>query len=337
MTSKPVSELLRRASSRRGVRPSDGKSTSSFERVTVDGSRYFVKRLSRASDWIMRTTGDRVHRPFRIWQAGIMDAVPGCIDHAVVAMELEGSGDTAELSILMRDVAEHLVPEGDAVVPEAQHARFVDHLARLSTSFWGFQDRDGDLTTMAERLRFFDLDNVASEMAVADPPGPIAAAHAGWQALAKRSPFLSELAGLVWNDPTVLTGPLAATPVTFVHGDWKMGNLGSEPGGRTILLDWSLPGSGPACWDLCWYLALNRARLPETKETTINRFRADLEQHGIETSEWFDAQLDLCLTGMMVTFGWEKALGDDEELRWWERRVADAVSRQSLELPLPAP
>ena len=55
-----------------------------------------------------------------------------------------------------------------------------------------------------------------------------------------------------------------------------MGNLGTHPDGRTILLDWAYPGSGPACWDLCWYLALNQARLPESKEATIERFRAAL-------------------------------------------------------------
>ena len=35
----------------------------------------------------------------------------------------------------------------------------------------------------------------------------------------------------------------------------------------------------------------------------------------------------------MATFGWEKALGDEDELRWWERRVAEAVARQRLDLP----
>ena len=92
-----------------------------------------------------------------------------------------------------------------------------------------------------------------------------------------------------------------------------MGNLGTHPDGRTILLDWALPGSGPACWDLCWYLALNRARLPESKEAAIGRFRAALEAGGVATGSWWDAQLDLCLIAIMATFGWEKALGDDAD------------------------
>jgi hypothetical protein len=67
----------------------------------------------------------------------------------------------------------------------------------------------------------------------------------------------------------VVVGPLGRTPPTFLQGGWKMGNLGSHPDGRTILLDWAYPGSGAACWDLWWYLALNRARLPEPKEVSV--------------------------------------------------------------------
>jgi hypothetical protein len=330
---QPVTEMLARASARETVRPDDGKSTSTFEKLSIDGQRYFLKRLSPATDWIMRVTGDRVHRPYRIWQAGIMDRVPPCIDHTVVAMEISGVGDDAILSMLMRDVGSHLVPEGDAAVTLEQHAGFIDHLAQLSADFWGFEDTVGDLATMEERLRFFDATNVARELAVMDPPGVIVAADDGWRRLTRRSAFLSEIAELVWGDPVILTEPLSGTPYTFLHGDWKMGNLGSHPSGRTILLDWAYPGSGPACWDLCWYVALNRARLPESKEATIERFHANLEQHGVATADWFERQMDLCTIAIMVTFGWEKALGDESELRWWELRVARAIQRQGVDLP----
>jgi len=332
MTAGPVTELLARATSRESVSPDDGKSTSSFERVTVDGERFFLKRLSPASDWIMRATGDHVHRPYLVWRAGIMDRVSTFIDHAVVSMEISGVGDEAELSMLMRDVGSYLVPEGDTPVSAAQHQGFINHLAQLSATFWGWEDTVGGLTTMPERLGFFDAANVARELDAADPPGPIVAADVGWRQLPERSPDLAALARAIQEDPEILTGPLAATPVTFLHGDWKMGNLGSNPDGRTILLDWAYPGSGPACWDLCWYLALNQARLPESKEATVGRFRDAIEAHGVDCSGWFETQFDLCVIGMMVTFGWEKALGAEDELRWWERRVADAVARQGLDV-----
>ena len=114
MSDGSVSELLGRASWREAVSPGDARSGSSFERVTLDGQRYFLKRLSPASDWIMRAIGDHVHRPYLVWRAGIMDQLPACIDHAVVAMEVSGEGDDAELSVLMRDVGAH--PDRRSVV-----------------------------------------------------------------------------------------------------------------------------------------------------------------------------------------------------------------------------
>ncbi|MGH9042132.1 MAG: hypothetical protein ACRDZ3_18080, partial [Acidimicrobiia bacterium] len=59
-----VEALLARASSRRSLRSGDARSGSDFEQVEIDGEPYFLKRLSPASDWIMRVTGDHVHRPY---------------------------------------------------------------------------------------------------------------------------------------------------------------------------------------------------------------------------------------------------------------------------------
>jgi hypothetical protein len=277
----------------------------------------------------MRVTGDHVHRPYLAWRAGIMDKAPSCIDHTVVAMEVAGTGDDATLSVLMRDVGGCLVPPGDAPVPLAQHAGFLTHMAELAASFWGWHDDIG-LTTMPERMRFFAPDNIAAELMVADVPGPIAAAAEGWRRLPRLAAALWEIASLAHGRPDVVAGPLGRTPPTFLQGDWKMGNLGSHPDGRTILLDWAYPGSGPACWDLCWYLALNRARLPEPKEAAIDRFRGALEASGISTDPWWDRQLDLCMIGIMAAFGWEKALGDPAELAWWQHRVVTAAERCGL-------
>jgi hypothetical protein len=123
----------------------------------------------------------------------------------------------------------------------------------------------------------------------------------------------------------MLADAVAATPTTFLHGDWKMGNLGSHPDGRTIVLDCAYPGEGPACHDLAWYLSVNRARLPESKEDAIARFRRALEPHGVTTDGWWDRQLGLCLLGSVVQFGWEKALGDDVELGWWLDRAREGA------------
>jgi hypothetical protein len=329
---RSATELLVLASSREPVVPADARSGAVFERIVVGPDRYFVKRLSTASDWIMRASGDRVCRQYLVWQAGIMDQCPECIDHTVVAMSVSGEGEDAVLTIVMRDVDGLLVPPGDAILPVGQHARFMAHMAALSASFWDWDDQIG-LTTMAQRIRFFAPDIIAAELAASEVPPAVAAAAAGWDELPTRSPLLWRLARLVHDRPEVITEPLSGTPGTFLPGDWKLGNLGSHPDGRTILLDWAFPGAAPACWDVCWYLALNRARLPEPKEAVISRFRAALEHQGIDTGSWWQQQLDLCMIGIMATFGWEKALGDGGELSWWEATVAGAAARQGIPIP----
>ena len=172
--------LLARASSRERLMPADARSGAVFERIVVGSDCYFVKHLGFASDWVMRVTGDDVCRQYLIWQAGIMDRFPDCIDHAVVAMDLAGAGDDAVLTIVMREVGGFLVPPGDAVVPAGQHAGFMSHMAALSSAFWGWDDHIG-LTTMAQRIRLFAPDTIAPELTAAEVPVAIAAAAAGWR------------------------------------------------------------------------------------------------------------------------------------------------------------
>jgi aminoglycoside phosphotransferase (APT) family kinase protein len=126
---------------------------------------------------------------------------------------------------------------------------------------------------------------------------------------------------LAW-DPGPLVEALADTPQVFMHGNWKLDNLGIDPDGRTILFDWELPGLGAPLSDLAWYLAINCRRLPQSKEATIAGYRSALEGAGISTEPWWDRQLALSLLGALVQFGWEKALGGyDDELAWWEERA----------------
>jgi hypothetical protein len=321
-------ELLAGATGRTAHEAEDGKSGSRFERVTIEGEPYFVKSLSRSSDWITRVIHDPEYWNLTVWQAGIMSAVPPEIDHTVVGMALDGTGDDAVLTMLMRDVGAHIIPEGDDPVTPDQHLALLDGLAALSARFWGWSD-DLGLCTMANRFRFFAPDNIAPELPPAahpdEVPVPIRVADEGWRALPGRAPELAEVLFAIHADPAPLVAALAETPSTFLHGDWKMGNLGVHPDGRTILLDWAYPGAGACCYDLGWYLALNRSRLPISKEATIAAFRDALEHHGIATDGWFDRQLSLCMLGIMATMAWEKAVGDDDELRWWEHAALDGA------------
>ncbi len=220
--SGPVSALLAGASARQRIYPGDARGGAVFERVSIDGRGYFLKRCSQSGDWIMRVTGDRVHRSYHVWRAGVMHQVPGCIDHTVVAMEVNGEGDESELLTLMHGVGPYLLIEGDDVIEADVHQGFIEHMAELAATFWGWADSDGLLTSMPQRLLMFAPDTIAPELRSGDVPPAIAAADAGWQRLPERSPLLASAARMVHDTPGTLAALLGQTPVTFLHGDWKM-------------------------------------------------------------------------------------------------------------------
>ena len=178
----------------------------------------------------------------------------------------------------------------------------------------------------ADRPTFFGPQQGASERARGGTaPVPTQLVPEGWERFAERVPDAAAIVTDLLAEPSPLVMGLTATPQTLVHGDWKAGNLGSHPDGRTILLDWAIPGIAPGCLDLAWYVCLNRARLPGSKEAAIATYRDGLERHGVDTTDWWDRQLSLSLLGIMLILGWEKALAEADELGWWEQRVLEGV------------
>jgi hypothetical protein len=320
-----LDELIAGATDRVEVRSSDAKSGAHFETLRVDGQPCFLKVLTAEDDWIMRVTGNTTNWEFQVWRAGIYQQFPECIDHTILGMALEGTGPSARLSILMTDCSADLVPPGDALLPEQHHLDLVDHMAAMHARFLGWRDEIG-LADPAHRYLYFAPETIAPELEVADVPATIVAADQGWALLLERAPQLPRLVRSVHHDPQALVDALSTTPPTFVGGDWKLGNIGRRPDGRTILVDQAYPGEAPPCSDLAWHLALNRARIPISKEATIAHYRDRLERHGVDTADWFERQLGLSLLGTATLFAWEKALGDQDELDWWERAALDGAS-----------
>jgi hypothetical protein len=317
-----MEELLAGATAREPFAPSDGKSGVPMERVVIGGERFVVKHLHVEGDWIMRATGDLRCRPLLVWQSGILGRVPASIDHAFVGAAREQGGG----ALLMRDVGKWLVPEGDEPLQLEQHLRYMDHLAEFHAAFRGWEDDIG-LTPLANRYTCFADEVSECERALGSGAAVPEIAAQGWQRFPAAAPRAASLVRALQREPDPLVGALEATPQTFLHGDWKLGNLGSHPDGRTILIDWAVPGRGPGCVELAWYLALNRRRLPvgHSKEDAVDAYRAALERHGLDTSSWWDRQLGLSLLGALVQFGWEKAFDEREEVGWWEERALEGA------------
>ena len=301
----------------------DSLSGSPFERAVIDGESYVVKYLGYDQDWVARAVGDTHCWTRTLWRHGILDELPAEIDHTVVGVADDPA--TGRVAVLMRDVSEGLVPPGTGALPVAQHLRFLDHMAEMHARFWGFED-GWELMVPGARYTALTPATAAREAAGSgDDPVP-RAINGGWAALRAAAPEAHAYAVALAEDPAPLADALAETPATFVHGDWKFGNLGSHADGRTILLDWGWPGRAAPLVDVAWYLAVNCDRLPVSKEDTLAAYRAALEGQGIATDGWWARQLDLALLGGFVQLGWSKT---GAELDWWVTRTVP-VARQLL-------
>lgn len=316
-----VDALLMGASDREPMVGGAGKSGARLERVQIDGALYVVKYLHLADDWTMRAAGDLAGASFTAWRRGLLARLPTCINQPIVGVAKDPGGCV----LLMRDVSEWLVPVTDEVIPLDQHLRFLDHMAAMHATFW---DAGEEVEVIPVMHRYLEL-----SLWTAEAEAAIGSTHLvpqligqGWALLADVAPRASAVVGPLASDPGRLVEALERTPQTFVHGNWKLDNLGTDPDGRTVVLDWELPGRGAALSDLAWYLAINCRRLPQAKEAAIAAYRAALERHGVDTTPWWDTQLALCLLGALVQFGWEKAFGGyDDELAWWEAKAVEGA------------
>jgi hypothetical protein len=317
-----LDELLAGATSRTPMTAPDAKSGATFERVEIDGARYVVKYVGWELDWIARAHGDLGPASVRVWSSGLLDRLPPSIDHAYAGVVRTDRGG----ALLLHDVGEHLVPPDDTRLSEADHLAFLDALAALHATFWDWID-DVGLTPLGNRFLMFSPWMLEVEAARGFPAAVPLIARDGWARLRDVAPEMSAVLDPLTRDPSPLVDALAGTPSTLVHGDVKLGNLGRRPDGTVVLIDWALPGQGVAGMEIAYYVAINRARVPEsfTRERTMAAYRAALERHGVATSPWWERQLALGLLGMMVLLGWEKALGPPDDLAWWEARVLEAT------------
>jgi aminoglycoside phosphotransferase (APT) family kinase protein len=117
--------------------------------------------------------------------------------------------------------------------------------------------------------------------------------------------------------PERLAEALARRPMTLVHGDLKLGNLGFLDD-RVVMLDWGAQtGWAPPAVEWAWYLAINASRIDATRDQVLDDARAAGGAHHDE------AALRLALLGAVAQLGWDKALqaSDDPDPR---RRAAEA-------------
>lgn len=295
-----------------------GKSGAILQRVTIGGAPHVLKILDPSNDWTLRAVDSAQHCA-TMWERGLLHRLPGCLNQPIVAVAQETRADgTVVVGLLMHDVGPHLVPVSDEPITREEHERFLGHMAALHAEFW-MGGPEIDLVPLG--LRYLEL-----SPRTARREAELGSSHLvprlvgeGWERFAELAPTAAGVVLPLLDDPAPFTTAVSTTPLTLLHGNWKLDNLGSDRQGRTVVLDWEAPGRGPGTTDLAWYLAINCRRLPTSKEESIGHYRGALESLGIDTAAWWDRQLPLALLGATLHFGWEKALGGrDDEFEWWE-------------------
>ncbi|HEY5878075.1 MAG TPA: phosphotransferase [Nakamurella sp.] len=302
-----------------------GVSGAALHRGRRDGDRYVVKFLNGRDDWTQHASGVLGGPVVPLWQRGILNRLPDCINQPIVGVAMEGWWGDWRTAVLMRDIGEWLIPPGDEPIPLPTHRRQLTHLAEMHAAFW---QPGPEFDVVPEMHRYLELSPwmAQAEAAIGSDHVVPPLVDRGWRLLPQVAPRAAAVVADLALDPSPLVQALAQTPTTFIHGDWKLDNLGLDDHGRTVLLDWELPGISAPLGDVAWYLAINCRRLPQSKEAAIGDYRAALAAQGVDTEPWWDRQLALCLLGALVQFGWEKALGGyDDELAWWEGKALDGA------------
>jgi hypothetical protein len=305
----------------------DGKSGSRIERVTLaDGRCFVVKHASPAWDWIMRALHDH-GRIATLASSGLLERVPGSIEHAVVAVEPEGDG----WAVVMRDVSATLVGDGERL-SRARSRQVLAAAAGLHQAFR--QEQPLELCSLADRYTFLSPATAARERGGGDQVPRLIGQ--GWERFAELAPAdVAEAVGAVQRRPQLLADALARHPMTLIHGDLKLGNLGFLPD-RVVMLDWGTQtGWAPAAVEWAWYLAINASRIDATREQLLDDARAVAGEHHDE------AALRLALLGGLVQLGWDKALQatedpdperrawESDDLAWWFRQARLALEAWS--------
>src|SRR5690349_14846585 len=83
---RSVDALLAGGAGRGPMRHSGSKSGAPMDRVRINGEWFVVKTLDLRLDWTMRGMGDLGCKTLQLWEAGLLDALPDCINQPIVGV-----------------------------------------------------------------------------------------------------------------------------------------------------------------------------------------------------------------------------------------------------------
>jgi hypothetical protein len=283
--------------------------------------RLVLKRTTLASDWTAYRSGDRRGR-----EAALLEepALAG-IWEVFACPYLAYATEAGEVGLLMDDLSPYLLPDVDAPISVADEDRLLSALAGLHARYWeSAEARPPWLMPLSARFGLLGPRAPDEERDGRSNPALFALVRRGWELVFARLP--PRLADLLLRPAEALAAECADLPWTLIHGDAKVANFGSLPGGRVAAFDWEMLGIAPATLDLGYYLAVNAGRLARSKAAVVARYRGLLEAG-------LGAQIPSGVWERMVSVGllyagavllWSKAVALEsgsqralEEWDWW--------------------
>lgn len=316
--------LLDRAVERRPLAGHDGRSGARLERVVLDdGTRLVVKRTSPATDLVLRLTGGTVSRERRLWEGGVLDALPPGTGHALIDAWQDGE----ETVLVMRDLGDTVVGWGRRI-SRAECRRFLGALTAMHGTFAGAPP--AGLCPLATRVSLFAP---ARMVGPADEGWPLPrAVLRGWERFAEvvDSDVADAVFGVL-SHPERLAGPLSRRPATLIHGDAWLVNVAFEPTG-VVLLDWDLATWAPPALDLAYFLDGNWSQVDAGKDELIDDFSS------LCGGDHDPTAMGLALFAGLVNLGWNKALDVADpaqrgDLDWWVTKARRTLEDGLLDTP----
>ncbi len=297
-----------------------GRTGAKFERgVLADGTSVVIKHIT-PNDWLIAAAGGKSHL-FDAWQSGVFDRVPDQIDHTMLAMEEQGD----EWICVMRDESVSMLEEG-CVLSRDQSRRLIAAVDALHAEFWGEH-------VPGLSLQEHYVVMTPKGTAVADHVSPIPALQRrGWEMFGDVAPSdVTDVLRRLLDDPTPMVEEMKKHPMTLIHGDYRLHNLGLNDE-KVVAIDWEIVGNAPPSVDIAWYLIISASRIDATREQVVDDYR-EIAADRFDSRAW-----DLACIGALMWLGWNKAIDIVEnpapeireqeraDLDWWIQRV-----RQSFE------
>jgi hypothetical protein len=277
------------------------------------GRSWVLKRSSLRKDWIMRATRDRHGREYRL---ATEDKPPW---EAIRSAAVDGARSRSDFYVLMVDISDHM-PTGQLARAdvEAIVARMVElHVQPIiGRSDYG--------CSLEDRLLLLTR-GVAALPRHQDAHGLVDTVASGWEIFEAVAPRpVRELIRAVRDDFEILSLGLQTLPVTWLHGDLKLDNMGLDADGVLWLIDWALAVRAPACVELGWFIAANSHRLTVGPQEVLDLYtNAAIPEHHRERH--------VCMTALcgLLLRGWRKALDAQsrdrrQEFAWWCELTAEA-------------